>query len=261
MRTFELLLILINIPYLAWGLFSSNRPKWVNLLPVGGLLLLLIHLLVEGYRWQMIPAYLLVGVLLVGVIRPLRNQQTTSKRRVIAGSTLFSLLLLVIAIALPVALPVPKLPAVTGDFEVGTRTFYLVDTNREEVYTPDANDNRELMVQIYYPAAANSAGDEALYLPELDVAGPAIAKELELPAFLFTHVNLMSLAMTENAEAASAQAPFPVIVFSHGLTGLRMQNTAMVRELVSHGYVVIAPDHTYGNALSVFPDGRVIFYE
>ncbi|MCP5097544.1 MAG: hypothetical protein GY943_18515 [Chloroflexi bacterium] len=40
-----------------------------------------------------------------------------------------------------------------------------------------------------------------------------------------------------------------------------MQNTAMVRELVSHGYVVIAPDHTYGNALSVFPDGRVIFYE
>ncbi|MCP5098403.1 MAG: isoform II, partial [Chloroflexi bacterium] len=114
MRTFELLLILINIPYLAWGLFSSNRPKWVNLLPVGGLLLLLIHLLVEGYRWQMIPAYLLVGVLLVGVIRPLRNQQTTSKRRVIAGSTLFSLLLLVIAIALPVALPVPKLPAVTG---------------------------------------------------------------------------------------------------------------------------------------------------
>jgi predicted dienelactone hydrolase len=41
---------------------------------------------------------------------------------------------------------------------------------------------------------------------------------------------------------------------------MRGQNTAMVRELVSHGFVVATIDHTYGNVLTVFPDGRVAFY-
>jgi hypothetical protein len=40
-----------------------------------------------------------------------------------------------------------------------------------------------------------------------------------------------------------------------------MQNTTMVRELVSHGYVVVAAEHSYANALTIFPDGRVIVYE
>jgi hypothetical protein len=34
-----------------------------------------------------------------------------------------------------------------------------------------------------------------------------------------------------------------------------------MRELASHGYVVASLDHTYGNALTLFPDGRVAFYD
>jgi pimeloyl-ACP methyl ester carboxylesterase len=33
----------------------------------------------------------------------------------------------------------------------------------------------------------------------------------------------------------------------------------VVQELASHGYVVATVDHTYGNVVSVFPDGRSIF--
>ncbi|MCZ7671099.1 MAG: hypothetical protein M5U34_30125 [Chloroflexi bacterium] len=42
---------------------------------------------------------------------------------------------------------------------------------------------------------------------------------------------------------------------------MRQQNTAMVEELVSHGFVVATIDHTYGNVMTVFPDGRVALYK
>jgi predicted dienelactone hydrolase len=261
MRIFELLLILTNIPYLVSGLFWAQRPKWLNWLPVGGLLLLVIHLVVEGYRWQMFPAYLLTAVLLVVALRPLWNRPSAPKRWLVVIGSLLGLILLVIAAALPTLLPIPMLPAATGAFGVGTRTLYLVDSSRQEIYAPDAADSRELMVQIWYPAAPNATGEDAAYLPALDVAGPTIAAQFDLPSFLFGHVNLTPMAITENAAAASGETLFPVILFSHGLTGIRMQNTTVARELASHGYVVIAADHTYGNALTVFPDGRVIFYE
>ncbi|MBK8990069.1 MAG: hypothetical protein IPM39_29075 [Chloroflexi bacterium] len=52
-----------------------------------------------------------------------------------------------------------------------------------------------------------------------------------------------------------------LILFAHGLSGLRMQNSSMMRELASHGYVVAAMDHTYANAITIFPDGRAILYD
>ena len=51
---------------------------------------------------------------------------------------------------------------------------------------------------------------------------------------------------------------YPVLIFSHGWTGVRTQNTYQAEELASHGYIVIAPDHTYGAGIVVFPDGTAI---
>ncbi|MFT5679392.1 MAG: putative dienelactone hydrolase [Myxococcota bacterium] len=37
----------------------------------------------------------------------------------------------------------------------------------------------------------------------------------------------------------------PVMVFSHGYGGVRWQSGFLVEHLASHGYIVVAPDHTY----------------
>jgi predicted dienelactone hydrolase len=116
------------------------------------------------------------------------------------------------------------------------------------------------MVQVWYPAA-NEDGKSAQYMPALDVAGPVIAEQFDLPAFLLNHINLTDLDVWLDVPPAENGAPFPVIIFSHGLTGIRVQNTVMVRELVSHGYIVAAIDHSYGNALTIFPDGRIFVYD
>jgi platelet-activating factor acetylhydrolase len=47
--------------------------------------------------------------------------------------------------------------------------------------------------------------------------------------------------------AKEEQQPFPVIVFSHGLTGCRTSYSAICSELSSHGFVVAAIEHRYIN--------------
>jgi predicted dienelactone hydrolase len=44
-------------------------------------------------------------------------------------------------------------------------------------------------------------------------------------------------------EARPAPGPHPVVVFSHGNSGLRRQSTFLTTHLASHGFLVAAPDH------------------
>ena len=45
--------------------------------------------------------------------------------------------------------------------------------------------------------------------------------------------------------AADCGGPLPVVVFSHGFGGVRWQSAFLAEHLASHGYLVVAPDHTY----------------
>ncbi len=263
MRLFEILILAALLPPLLWPVLGRSRRtqtlgQWLIIFPLFGTLFIAAHLLVEGYRWQMVPAYGLTAVSLLLVIRWRRTNSPPPRLAWLGG--LPGLLIWLVAIALPVAMPVPRLPDPSGPYVIGTFTTYLVDNNRPETYTEDPNDNREFVVQVWYPAT-NREGEPAQYMPDLDVAGPVIAEQFDLPAFLLNHINLTKLDVWEDVSPADNGAPFPVIIFSHGLTGIRMQNTVMVRELVSHGYIVAAIDHSYANALTIFPDGRIFVYD
>ena len=51
---------------------------------------------------------------------------------------------------------------------------------------------------------------------------------------------------------------FPVILFSHGLGGSSFDYTCLLEDLVSHGYVVAAVEHTHEANAVAFPDGKII---
>jgi dienelactone hydrolase len=172
---------------------------------------------------------------------------------------LIGLLALLVAGALAVALPVPNLPPMTGPYPVGTFSLHLVDNDRADRYADDPDAPRELMVQFWYPAAPTGQEEAALFLPDLPLMAPVIAEQFGLPPFILNHANLTDLEISDAPPAANGR--FPLLLFAHGLSGLRLQNSSMMRELASHGYVVAAMDHTYANAITLFPDGRVIFYD
>ena len=255
-------MLLAIVPVLVWPFLPWRRPRWVDFLPAAAVLLMLVQLAVEGYRWQMQPAYALVVVVFLATLPRLRSPKPAEKMWSVwaMAASALGLLVWMAALALPFLLPVPRFPEVSGPYAIGTQTFHLVDESRDEIYTDDAADKREIMMQVWYPAEPDAQGETAVYLQALDVMAPVLAERLGLPVFLLDHVDLVDLDARQDVPVLAADAAYPVLLFSHGLRGFRSQNTAMVRELVSQGFVVATIDHTYGNVLTVFPDRRVVFY-
>ncbi|MGD0205355.1 MAG: hypothetical protein ABSB57_02800 [Dehalococcoidia bacterium] len=102
-----------------------------------------------------------------------------------------------------------------GPFAVGVSTLTLVDESRPT----DANgsyagaNSRTLVTEVWYPAEGNTK------LPEL-----------------------------RDAPLDRSGAPYPLIVFSHGIMENRRQSTFYTQHLASHGYVVISPDYPLSNS-------------
>lgn len=101
-----------------------------------------------------------------------------------------------------------------GPFAVGVSTLTLVDESRPT----DANGSyagaevRTLLTEVWYPAQGVSSKQE-----------------------------------TRDAPLDRSSAPYPLIVFSHGYTGIRRQSTSYTSHLASHGYVVVSPDYPLTN--------------
>jgi len=93
----------------------------------------------------------------------------------------------------------------------------------------------ELSVQVWFPA---SEADEDLY--EYEGYFSAAALEDGVPA---------------------CDEPRPVLMFSHGNTGLRFQSVFLTERLATRGWVVVAPDHKYNTYIDYDEDklGEVMF--
>lgn len=257
MRPFELLLIGSVFLALVVRFFPSQRWAWiVNLLAVG---VMGLHLFKELPRWQMVPLYVLV---LIFFIASLPIWWETGHRPGL-GWTLIGLLVLGLFSLPPFLFPIPSTLAPTGPYQVGTSIFEWVDEARDETLAGAPVGKRRIMVQVWYPAVVEPGSTPAPYLSNLAVQGPAAAAVFKLPSFTLSHVNLAATHAYLNSPVVTGTGPlrtderFPVLVFSHGWTGFRVQNTYQMEELASHGYVVFAPDHTYGAAATAFQDGTV----
>ncbi len=257
MRTFEIVIIVLNALALLSRLY---RPAGRGLaLVFSGLafISLLLHGIFEGPRWQMIPLYVFTVALALIAVRPLfvRTAATRSRRTVLW--VILGLVVLALFSVPPILMPVPTFPDPGGPNKVGTRTFYWEDPSRTEQYAPTPGGPRRMMVQVWYPADPQPGDQLAPWLDHLDIAGKALAEQNGLPPQLAGYLKLARTNSYVDAPLVAGSQRFPVLVFSHGWAGIRTQNTYQMEMLASHGYIVVAPDHTYGAAISVFPDGEV----
>ena len=179
--------------------------------------------------------------------------------------TLSIMLLLIMSLSncsviFPVIAPFSDLPAPTGPFSVATYSSTWVDTSRDESFT-EAKDHRRLVVQTWYPIQKQEGLPRLSYIDDPELRLPAIAKQLSLPPFLINHFGDVKTHSSHTSPNLEARTKFPVILFSHGLSGMRFQNTALIEELVSYGYVVFAADHSYGANITIFDDGETAEYQ
>jgi hypothetical protein len=221
-----------------------------------GLLLMALQLLIEGARWQMVPIYAVVTYFTIRW--QVKRSQPEQPMKASIGHAILSILLLFIILLPLLVFPMPNLIEPTGPYAVGTRILYFKDEAREEIYASGEGAKRELNVQVWYPGEVGENLDRAPYMMNLELSAPAFAQFLGLPSFVLNHINLIDTHSTLDVPVAREGAPYPVLVFSHGWGGTRTQSTYLMEELASHGYVVVAIDHTYGALVTVFPDGRVV---
>ncbi len=248
MRPLEIAIPALIALYLLW---PHPRPHTIRFLPALALLLTLIHFVTEGYRWQMVPLYAFTSIIAISSLFSMNTSGSLSKR-----TSRWLLPLLLIATSLPVILPVPKIPAPGGEFQVGTVIYEMTDPSRKEKYS-GRDEARHFMVQVWYPADVSNTDVRAPWMANADVYAPAIATYIDLPSFFLDHLALVKIPAYAESRVADRQDRFPVIVFSHGWNGFNAQSTSQALELASHGYMVIGIQHTYGAVVTVFPDGTV----
>ncbi len=149
-----------------------------------------------------------------------------------------------------------ELPAPSGRFAVGTFTRSLVDSTRATSRHILA---RSLTVQIWYPSRGGGAELRAPYLEQALLDSMVERRYLELTEQEMRGWASIRLSARRNADPATAPSKtgWPVIIFSHGVGVARANYSALVQELASHGYIVLAIDHPIGG-FALDPNGRLL---
>ncbi len=263
MRPVETLLLIANLlTFFVLAVPLPRAMRWMRYWAPIALVIAVAQVLVEGPRWQMVPAYALTGLFLLAWL--LRNTgplprpvgQILNHRVAVGVAVVLSVLGLATSIALPIVLPVFRFPHPGGPYEIGTLNYHWVDRGRPEIFTTDPNARRELMVQIWYPAKGKPSAPRAPYVQNADALARALAQVKNWPEFTFAQLKYVTTNAIASASVADDKPNYPVLIFLEGASGFRQMNTFQVEELVSHGYIVAAIDQPGTAASVVFPDGH-----
>ncbi|WP_041298087.1 alpha/beta hydrolase family protein [Ilumatobacter coccineus] len=136
--------------------------------------------------------------------------------------------------------PAEELAAFTpigdGPYAVGVQTITITDVERD----------RPLTVDVTFPLAEGATGEPQRY------------------TFITGDYYESPRAVAATADQISPDGPFPLVVYTHGSGGLRYIHSDYTETIASHGYVVVAADHTGNTAVDQFleqqDDGATIAY-
>ena len=139
-------------------------------------------------------------------------------------------------------------PGQMGPYAVGVRAIAFEDPTR---HTNGSAAPRLLRTEIWYPAAESARGQIENYVLH-DYLSPT--QQAEIPPEALG--NLETLAQRDAEIRANEK--FPVVLFSHGKGGIRMQSTFFTVQLASHGFIVVAPDHEGDTLRHLLDEGDIV---
>lgn len=115
-----------------------------------------------------------------------------------------------------------------GEYAVGVQTITITDLERD----------RPLTVDVTFPLAEGATGDPQRY------------------TFITGDYYESPRAIAATADQISLDGPFPLVVYTHGSGGLRYIHSDYSETLASHGYLVVAADHTGNTTVDQFLDAQ-----
>lgn len=264
MRALEIVLFVFTITYTilsCLGYFKRVR-RIRNTSLIAGIFFLL-HRITEGTRWQMYPIYFILGFIIIVAIIANINFEVYKKgygRRVlrICSSILLTILIALSAVA-TYMFPLYNLMNPSGPYKIGTISFDAVDMERIWLDRDNDYGGRKIRIQLWYPAEQVEGYKLSPWLEEGAEVADSISRLVGFPEFLLRPTTMIKSNSYKGAPLSLAKDKYPVVIISHGLTGLRSLHTDLAEMLASNGYIVAAIDHTNVAAVTVFEDGEAVY--
>ncbi len=144
----------------------------------------------------------------------------------------------------------------TGNYAVGTKTFSIVDEERQELLG-DGKGNRKIAIRMYYPVDKESIENKKQARIFSEKKKAAIMKTFyikQLP-------DEMNYAAYYENVPVSEQEKFPLIMFSMGHNSYVESNTYLLCNLASHGYIIASVGHAHESVENDYEDGSFDVYD
>lgn len=152
--------------------------------------------------------------------------------------------------------PLFVLPTPTGTLPIGTTSWHLVDENRQESFAAPKT-LRQVKVVAWYPATSAPNAARAPYLREGPTEVQTFATLIRAGSGLDSLADVQTHAFVDIFPVARP-TKLPVLVFSHGYTGIPSAHTALLEDLASHGYAVLSLVHPYEATGALLSDGTAV---
>lgn len=144
-----------------------------------------------------------------------------------------------------------QLPRPTGFHSVGVITYFLHDMSRQY----NDKQGRPLLVRIYYPAIETERDYPPYLADTMHLYKEKIVRTSGIALEDLVYLDAIKDWAMPDAPINTEHAPFPVLLFSPGFLMASQLYSALIEEMASHGYVVIAMNHTDACWPVMFPNG------
>jgi hypothetical protein len=149
--------------------------------------------------------------------------------------------------------PFFQFPEPSGEYMVGTIQYEWEDTSRIDE-TSDELPYRKLPIQVWYPAKVPSLSQPTDHYLNRD-EGISLATGWGIFPRYYDYLYSQTY---RRAPLSDIQDSWPVLIFSHGY-GVQLSNQSMlVQNIASHGFIVVGVQHTYSTPVTIFQDGTVV---
>ena len=145
------------------------------------------------------------------------------------------------------------LPRPSGKHSIGVTYLSFTDDSRKELFDNNLQNNREITVKVWYPSD-NESNPEPYFL---DAESEFAMKYLQFPE-IFKNLRTNS---SRDVPMSSKENKYPILIFSHGWGEHYSQNSILMEELASHGYIIFSIAHHYECKFTSFPDGRLKYID
>jgi hypothetical protein len=232
--------------------FNITVPKSFWLFHLAQFFCVIVSLIINYYQWQLIPLYIVYFLCLLIVILNKRHNHST----ILFVSKLLILVCCWVGLVFTSysysIYPLPIITKPTGRYHVGTTTFTLIPPTCHDPI--NGTEKYKVYIQVWYPAQNNS-GQLAKY-PNTKELMDNVTKIYDQPtkSYTFLPLNKVDSNSFLNAQFNSKLYDLPLIIYNAASASIVGQNSMLMEELASQGFVVVSVAHFYGNII-LFDDG------